>query len=225
MKRLLAMLTGVSLVLVAACSGVEDADGVDEGVVDEGSTEDLDEELGQAEQATWGQSGCISATFTDVSPYTHGRSEPMGPDPWCSTTFQAYTSPGTTYTNTNCTGDYIVEITGATGRTFDFGINYKGTMLETPCELGFYRTELTVWKQAPSSLWIQQGKVKYQSSGWSAFGGCFFSIVDGADIAPIVNSTYDKVRLSGRAWFPDLFTGVPQPQRVEMGVQYGTGPC
>lgn len=128
------------------------------------------------------------------------------------------------YTNTNCTGDYIVEITGTTGRTFDFGVNYKGTMSEALCNGGFYRTEMTVWKQAPSSLWVQQGKVKYQSSGWT-FGTCFFSIVDGADVPAIVNSTYGKVRLSGRAWHPDLFSGTPIPQRVELGVQYGPGPC
>jgi hypothetical protein len=188
------------------------------------TTEGLDAEVGETQQASVGDTAC-----TTVSPLVSpdGTSGVMGADPHCSTAFQTYTSPNASYdwSPNACGHSYVAEITGTANRAFSFVISDGGPALtEDSCPLVGV-VGAAHGKRVSDGQWVLIGKTTLHGEWVSGpfLTGCIFVKDANAGVIPFATGTglknYSRVRVEG------VSVGFIFKRRVTVGISYGTGPC
>lgn len=212
MKHATLSLAALSLLATSACA-------VDAG---------LDADPGADVQAL-GEAACGTVSgFPYAGSSVNGRSQLVGAMPFCSTAVTAATSPNTSYTNAGCPSQFVSEVRGVTGRALDAHAAWAGAALSTQsvCESSVMGVALHA--RTSTGAWVKVGQTHlvgrwYPAStgGFSLPARCEMQTAAGEPRLPSLPTGhgYNAVRVTG--YGITLFL----PQRVTLGVRYGTGPC
>jgi hypothetical protein len=152
------------------------------------STDDEEEQLGQAQQAVGGESACATVAIT---------SSTNGLVTGASGTF---TSPNTSYNpSTGCPLQYVVEFDYPPQNGPSFGWGEALPTNQTDCENA--RVQASWYGYNGSSWSAEKGTNKYTGT-WAA-GHCFMTLASGFPTGDWSSSTitsFQKVRIAVQAW-------------------------
>ena len=144
----------------------------------------------------------------------------MGPEPACGYDSRTVTSPNTSYGQASCPGQFIAEIRGVTGRSYEWFVTAADApSTRTACEA----TTLSAAAYGRlAGTWSKLGSRFFQGA-WSTFGGggagwCVFNPIGGS-LPGTAAHDYDVVRLAVAGFRSGT------PVRIKAGVSYGRGPC
>lgn len=142
----------------------------------------------------------------------------MGPEPTCGYDSRTVTSPNASYGQASCTGQFIAEIRGVSGRSYEWLVSAADApSTRAACEA----TTLTAAAYGRlGGVWSKLGS-RFFHGAWSTFGGagwCVFS-PSGGPLPGAAAHDYDVVRLAVAGFRSGT------PVRVQAGISYGRGPC
>jgi len=193
-----------------------------------GCAVDVDADPGADVQAL-GEAACGTVSgYPFAGSLTNGRSQLVGAMPFCSTATTASTSPNASYTNAGCTNQYVSEVRGVTGRALTARASWVSPALSSEGICGVSALGLALYGRRANGTWAKVGQthlvgrwVPASTSGFIIPAHCEMVRPAGEAALPSLPTghAYNAVRTVGYAI--SLFV----PQRVTLGVTYGTGPC
>jgi hypothetical protein len=182
------------------------------------------EDTSEAQQESVGDLAC-----TTVSPLAspNGASGAIAANPHCSTTFQSFTSPNTSYdwSPNACGHSYVAEITGTTNRAFSFTISDAGAALTAASCPDVAVVGAAHGKRVSDGQWVLIGKTTWHGVWVSGlFTFCNFVKDTGSSDIPAATgagtTNYSRVRVEGLSVGFGIFK-----RPVSVGISYGPGPC
>ncbi|MFO0603134.1 MAG: hypothetical protein U0324_08165 [Polyangiales bacterium] len=193
-----------------------------------GCAAEADLDSGESVEAL-GEAACGTVSgYPYAGASANGATQLIGANPFCSTAVTAATSPNASYTNAGCTNQFVSEVRGTSGRALTASVSWAGPALTTQgaCESSvmgvalYGRNLLGGWSKVGQThlagRWIPAS-----TGGFQIPAHCEFVRPTGEPALPSLATghLYNAVRAVGYGL--TLFV----PQRVRLGVSYGTGPC
>lgn len=159
----------------------------------------------------------------------NGRSQVMGANPFCSYASTVATSPSGTYTNAGCTNQFVSEVRGTLGRALSAHASWAGPALNTQslCEVSvigvamYGRTLGGAWSKVGQTHLVGRWHPASTGGGFQVPASCEMAPASGEPALPRLSTghAFTAVRTVGYGLM--LFV----PQRVTLGVNFGSGPC
>jgi hypothetical protein len=189
---------------------------------------DLDEPGASVEALGEAACGTVSG-YPFAGALANGRSQLVGAMPHCSVATTASTSPSASYSNAGCTNQYVSEVRGVTGRALTAHAAWAGPALNAEGICGVSAMGFALYGRRANGTWTKVGQTHLvgrwipasTGGGFQLPARCEFVRPTGEPATPSLPTghAYNAVRTVGYAI--SLFV----PQRVRLGVSYGTGPC